>query len=65
MTRMTLVYSINKELRKVNDRIDQKIIKGESYDREARRHRELRSQLRQVERDAAFNRSYSLMSFFF
>ncbi|MES3006004.1 MAG: hypothetical protein V4664_03605 [Patescibacteria group bacterium] len=65
MTKMTLVYNINKELRKVNDRIDQKIVRGESYDREARRHRELRTQLRQVERDAAFSRSFSLMSFFF
>jgi hypothetical protein len=64
MSKMTMVFSINKELRKINDQIDRKIVKGESYDREARRHRELRSQLRQVERDAAFNRSYSLMSFF-
>lgn len=62
---MSLVYSINREIRKLNNQIDHKIVKGETYEREARRHRQLRSQLRQVERDAAFNRSFSLMSFFF
>ncbi len=65
MTKMSLVYTISKELRKLNDMIDHKIIKGESYDREARRHKDLRLQLRKVERDAAFSRSFSLMSFFF
>lgn len=65
MSKMSLVYTISKELRKLNDMIDHKIVKGESYDREARRHRDLRHKLERVERDAAFNRSFSLMSFFF
>ena len=65
MTKMSLVYMISKELRKVNDKIDQKIVRGMSYDRESQRLKQLVSQLRQVERDAAFNRSFSLMSFFF
>lgn len=64
MSKMSLIYMINRELRKLNQQIDKKIIKGEAYEREARRHRELRSQLRQVERDAAFGRSFGLASFF-
>ena len=65
MTKMSLVYMISKELRKLNDKIDHKIVRGMSYDRESQRHKQLLSQLRQVEREAAFSRSFSLMSFFF
>jgi hypothetical protein len=48
MSKTTLTKEIQKELEKLNDRIDRKIIKGHSYDKEARRHRELMATLRQL-----------------
>jgi hypothetical protein len=41
MSKHTLDKEIQKELRKLNDRIDRKIIKGQSFRVEARRHKEL------------------------
>lgn len=65
MRRMTFMFSIRKEINKINRRIDQKIIKGESYDREARRHKDLVVQLRKLESEASLARTLSLASFLF
>ena len=51
MSKATLSKEIEKELAKLNDRIDRKIIKGQSFEREARRHRELLSTLRRMHED--------------
>lgn len=48
MSKATLSKEIEKELAKLNDRIDRKIIKGQSFQTEARRHRELLSTLRRM-----------------
>jgi hypothetical protein len=59
------MFSIRKEINKINKRIDQKIVKGESYDREARRHKDLVVQLRKLESEASLARTLSLASFLF
>lgn len=64
MTKITHIYTLNKEIARVNKKIDQKILKGESYNRESRQHKILRAQLRQVEKDNAFSRSLRLLSLF-
>ncbi|MBU3668714.1 MAG: hypothetical protein FGM57_01960 [Candidatus Taylorbacteria bacterium] len=59
------MFSIRKEIKKLNERIDRKIIKGESYDREAQRHKDLVLQLRKLESEASLARTLSLASFLF
>jgi hypothetical protein len=61
MTRMTLMYMINKEIRNINKAIDKKIVKGISYDREARRHKDLVSRLRRIESEAAYARTLAFL----
>lgn len=64
MSRNKLVYSIHDELKRLNEQIDLKIIKGQSYAREAKAHKRLRSQLSQVRRSAWLTRSFGFASFF-
>jgi hypothetical protein len=65
MRRMTFMFSIRKEITKINKKIDYKIVKGESYEREARRHKDLVLQLRKLESEASLARTLSLASFLF
>jgi hypothetical protein len=51
MSKATLAREIHKELHKLNHRIDEKILKGERFTLEARRHKDLLATLRRVERD--------------
>lgn len=48
MSKHTLSKEIRKELEKLNDRIDRKIIKGLPFEKDARRHKELLATLRNV-----------------
>jgi hypothetical protein len=48
MSKHTITREIAKELKMINDRIDRKIIKGHSYQEEARHHRELLATMRQL-----------------
>jgi hypothetical protein len=52
MNKITLFNEINKELKKLNDRIDAKIIRGRSYEREAQRHKDLLSTLERISRES-------------
>lgn len=52
MSKHTLSREITKELEKINDRIDRKIIKGRPYQDEAQRHRELLAAMRHLSEDA-------------
>jgi len=52
MSRNTITREIHKELNKLNDRIDRKILKGQRFDSEARRHRELLATLNRAELDS-------------
>lgn len=63
MSKNKMVYSIHDELKRLNDQIDLKIIKGQSYVREARVHKKLRSQLGQMRRSAWLTRSFGFASF--
>ncbi len=65
MRKMSLMFAIRKELRKLNDRIDAKIIKGETYERESKRHKDLVLQLRRLESEASFARTFAFASFLF
>ena len=65
MQRMSLMFSIRKEIRKLNNKIDSKIVRGESYDRESKRHKQLVGDLRRLESEASMARTWALASFFF
>ncbi len=52
MSKNTLGKEIQRELARLNDRIDRKIIKGQSFRDEARRHRELLATLARITADA-------------
>jgi len=58
---MSLIYSLTKEIKKINNVIDQKIVKGSSYDREARRHKDLVKQIKRLESEAAFARTLAFL----
>lgn len=51
MSKTSLFQKIHAELDKLNDRIDTKIIKGQQYEKEARRHRELLATLQYLRED--------------
>lgn len=65
MRKMSLMFAIRRELRDINKKIDQKIVKGLSYDREAGRHKNLVSQLRRLESEASLARTFAMASFLF
>ena len=52
MSRDTITYEIRRELDKLNDRIDRKIVKGQRFEAEAKRHKELLAALHRAESDA-------------
>lgn len=52
MSKHTLDKEIQRELAKINDRIDRKIIKGLPFRDEARRHKELLATLQRINEDA-------------
>lgn len=55
MTKNKVFANLQKELAFVNRRIDENIIKGRSYEEEARRHRVLKSQLDRMRRSLSFS----------
>lgn len=61
---MTMMYEIRKEIKALNDAIDKKILRGQNYERESRRHRYLVNQLRRIESEASMARTFALASFF-
>ncbi|MFO0718498.1 MAG: hypothetical protein U0522_00505 [Candidatus Paceibacterota bacterium] len=63
MSKNRMLYSIHDELKRLNDQIDLKIIKGQSYSKEAKAHKRLRSQLSQMRRSAWLTRSFGFASF--
>jgi hypothetical protein len=65
MKRMSQMFSINRELRVINRKIDHKIVKGLSYEKESARHRNLVTQLRQLESEASLARTFAMASFLF
>jgi hypothetical protein len=46
MSKYKIVSTIQRELEKINERIDMKILQGQSYRKEAKQHKVLMSQLR-------------------
>lgn len=61
MSKNKILTTIQRELGRINEQIDMKILKGEPYRREARQHKLLLSQLRHA---SGGNRSFSMFSFF-
>jgi hypothetical protein len=59
------MFSIRRELRRINNKIDSKIVRGESYERESKRHKHLVSELRRLESEASMARTWALASFLF
>lgn len=55
MSKFKLVYNVQKEIKKLNNTIDLKIIKGLPYRAEARRHRFLMSQFNSFEKQPSFS----------
>lgn len=65
MRKMTMMFTIRREINKLNNKIDAKIVRGETYERESKKHRTLVSQLRRLESEASLARTFSLASFLF
>jgi|JI9StandDraft_1071089.scaffolds.fasta_scaffold1376973_1 hypothetical protein len=63
MSKYTFKYSVHDELKRLNDTIDRKILRGESYGKEARIHRKLRNQLSRMKRMSWLSRSFGFASF--
>ena len=57
MSKKQIQTAIARELEKLNEKIDIKILEGESYARDARRHKLLLAQLKQLRRREWFSRS--------
>ncbi|MEI6041951.1 MAG: hypothetical protein WCQ00_00035 [bacterium] len=64
MSKMTMMFEIRREVKSLNNAIDKKIIRNQSYEKESRRHRHLVSQLRKIEGEASMARTFALASFF-
>ena len=69
MSKQNLEKALRRELENINDIIDQKIIKGVPYVREARRHKTLLSTIASLHRGSRmssgwFSKSFSLVSTF-
>lgn len=61
MSQREYLKALNAEIQKLNDIIDRRIIEGEDYRREARRHRVLLRQLRRDESRRRFARLAGLL----
>ncbi len=61
MTQRRYKNSIERELQKLNDRIDSKIISGINYSDDARRHRMLRGLMKTTRKRSFFGRIFSLV----
>lgn len=61
MTRHQYIKIIERELEKLNKRIDRKILRGEEYIREAREHKMLLYKIRQHSRRNFFERLFGLI----
>ena len=48
MTRITYIQNLHDELKKLNYRIDSKILRGQSYTAEARRHKMLVAEIKKL-----------------
>ncbi len=55
MSKYKLAYNVQREIKRLNNTIDLKIIKGLPYKAEARRHRFLMSQFNNFERQPRYN----------
>ena len=56
MNKKTLFKEINKEIKTLNNRIDKKIVKGRSYEKEARRHKDLLITLKRIHEESQNSR---------
>jgi hypothetical protein len=65
MSSNTFKKAIERELRKLNEEIDSKIVKGLSYMKESKRHKALLRQLNSFKRHTnLFQRSFNLITTF-
>jgi hypothetical protein len=64
MSKHQTINTIRRELHKLNEQIDLKIIQGQFYKEEARRHKLLLAQLRQIKR-REWLRSFSFLTSIF
>ncbi len=62
MSKQNVEKALKKELKVINEIIDSRIIRGLSYSKEARRHKEILNSLANMKRNGAwFSRSFSLV----
>lgn len=64
MSKSQIKSAIEGELRRLNETIDMKIVRGLSYREEARRHKALLSQARQLRRSWFTSKGWSFMHMF-
>lgn len=65
MTRTQYTKVIERELQALNERIDHKILRGESYKEESRKHKALLLKMRMQHHKSVFGRLFSGINFGF
>ncbi len=63
MSKTKTVKALKSELEKINEIIDQKIIKGVPYYRESHRHKSLLSQISRLNSSGWFNKAFTTFMF--
>lgn len=64
MSKNQMKYAIECEIRKLNEVIDMKIVRGQSYRHEARRHKMLVAQVKRMKGQQWFANSFGFMHLF-
>ena len=64
MSKFKVISLLSREIASVNQEIDLRIIKGQSYARLARRHKSLVSEIKRLAGGTWLARSYRFLSFF-
>lgn len=64
MTQNQYRNNLEREIKKLNERIDDLIMDGRNYAREARKHKELLKKVRRLEKSPFWGRAFGFGSFF-
>lgn len=64
MTQREYRVVLKRELNKINRKIDEKIMWGQNYKQEARRHKELIIRMQNLGKKSIFSRALSFMTLF-
>ncbi len=64
MSKSEVIHNLKSEIKRLNRSIDEKIVRGLAYSREARQHKLLRAQLSLIKRKSFLARSMRVVAAF-